>query len=140
MKYLRVFNNDAEYQQFKDGDEYITPNVCLNKETNGIKIVEYDFEDGEDNSSLITFSIESPNPEFPLLERQAESGMTWEEWVHSNYNLMYEDIYQHFETFSHNSVVIHYEESWRICYDRNNTYVGKEDIIIPNYRYTYDVL
>jgi hypothetical protein len=41
MKYLRVFNNDTEYQQFKDGDEYITPNVCLNRETNGIKCEAY---------------------------------------------------------------------------------------------------
>ena len=99
-------------------------------------IVGYDFED-DGGSELITFSIESPNPEFPLLERQAESGMTWEEWVYSDYNLMYEDIYQHFETFSYASYVNHYEESWQICYDGNNTYVGKEDTIIPNYRYTY---
>jgi hypothetical protein len=36
MKYLRVFNNDTEYQQFKGGGDYITPNVCLNRETKGI--------------------------------------------------------------------------------------------------------
>ena len=41
MKYLRVFNNDAEYKQFKGGGDYITPNVCLNRETNGIKCEAY---------------------------------------------------------------------------------------------------
>lgn len=33
MKYIKLFNNDAEYQQFKEGENYITPNLCLNKET-----------------------------------------------------------------------------------------------------------
>ena len=36
MKYLRVFNNDTEYQQFIGGGDYVTPNVCLNRETKGI--------------------------------------------------------------------------------------------------------
>ena len=41
MKYLRIFKNDAEHQQFKGGEDYITPNVCLIKETNGIKLEVY---------------------------------------------------------------------------------------------------
>ena len=41
MKYLRVFNNDAEYQQFKESSEYVTPNICLNRDTNGIKCEAY---------------------------------------------------------------------------------------------------
>jgi hypothetical protein len=36
MKYLRVFNNDAEYQTFTEGDEYVTPNICYINETKGM--------------------------------------------------------------------------------------------------------
>jgi hypothetical protein len=28
MKYLRIFKDNAEYQAFKNGDNYITPNIC----------------------------------------------------------------------------------------------------------------
>ena len=41
MEYIRIFNNDSEYQQFKDGDNYITPNICLDREINGIKCTPY---------------------------------------------------------------------------------------------------
>ena len=33
MKYIKLFKNDAEYQAFKGGGDYITPNLCLNSET-----------------------------------------------------------------------------------------------------------
>lgn len=38
MKYVKSFNNDAEYQQFKEGENYITPNLCLNKETMQVNV------------------------------------------------------------------------------------------------------
>ena len=41
MKYLKVFNNDAEYQQFKGSDEYISPNISLNRETRNIEFEDY---------------------------------------------------------------------------------------------------
>ena len=41
MKYLKVFNNYAEYQQFKGSDEYISPNISLNRETGNIEFEDY---------------------------------------------------------------------------------------------------
>lgn len=41
MKYLRLFKNDAECQAFIVGEEYITPNICLNEETGKIKCKKY---------------------------------------------------------------------------------------------------
>ena len=37
MKYLRVFSYDADYQAFKGGGSYITPNLCYIEETKGLK-------------------------------------------------------------------------------------------------------
>lgn len=36
MKYLRLFPSDADYQQYKEGDSYVTPNVSLITENNNI--------------------------------------------------------------------------------------------------------
>ena len=32
MKYIKKFENTAEYQQFIGGGDYVTPNVCYIKE------------------------------------------------------------------------------------------------------------
>lgn len=34
MKYLKVFNIETEYETFKGGEDYVTPNVCLINESN----------------------------------------------------------------------------------------------------------
>lgn len=47
---------------------------------------------------MIRFSIKSPNPSLPILNREAERGMTWAEWVNSYYNLKYRDIYENGES------------------------------------------
>lgn len=41
MKYLKVFNTESEYQTFKDGDDYVTPNVSYIKETEDINLKPY---------------------------------------------------------------------------------------------------
>lgn len=41
MKYLKVFNNSTEYQTFKEGGDFITPNVSYIKEMEGIKLKPY---------------------------------------------------------------------------------------------------
>lgn len=74
MEYIRIFNNDSEYQQFKDGDDYITPNICLDREINGIKCKPY-----TPPVVLITFTINGT-------EYQAEEGMIWVDWCDSKYN------------------------------------------------------
>jgi hypothetical protein len=36
MKYLRIFNNNSDYQSFIEGDDYITPNICYVEETESL--------------------------------------------------------------------------------------------------------
>jgi len=36
MKYIKVFNTDSEYQIFKDGEDYVTPNVSLINDNNAV--------------------------------------------------------------------------------------------------------
>ena len=36
MKYLKKFNQASEYEAFKAGDEYITPNVSFVKDSNEV--------------------------------------------------------------------------------------------------------
>lgn len=38
MKYIKVFNTDSEYQAFKDGDDYVTPNICLINENKTVRL------------------------------------------------------------------------------------------------------
>lgn len=87
----------------------------------------------DNGSDLIAFSIETPNHEFPLLERYAEEGMTWEEWCNSEYNLMYEDEGQFFEILGEE--VYHYDEGWCVC--AGAFAVNKNDIIENGSVYTY---
>ena len=70
MKYLKQFETEAAYVSYKDGNEFITPNVSWIKESDVIKY---------NSIKLITFIIEN-------LSYQAEEGMTWGEWVNSSYN------------------------------------------------------
>jgi hypothetical protein len=81
MKYIKLFKNDAEYQAFKGGD-YITPNLCLNSETWETKC-----EPKEEEVNLITFTIDGSTVGSSAIEYQAEKGMTWGEWVNSEYNV-----------------------------------------------------
>ena len=41
MKYIKTFNNSADYQAFKGGGDFITPNVSYIKDTEGIKLKPY---------------------------------------------------------------------------------------------------
>ena len=51
MKYLKLFNNTADFESFKNSDDFITPNVSLIEENNTLfynpdieEIIEYHFE------------------------------------------------------------------------------------------------
>jgi hypothetical protein len=37
MKYLKQFNAEVEYASYKNGNDFITPNVSWVKETNSVK-------------------------------------------------------------------------------------------------------
>ena len=73
MKHLRKFKNNAEYQAFRDGGNYITPNVCYVEDAEDIVAKPYI------PPVLITFTVAG-------IEYQAEEGMTWAEWCNSEYN------------------------------------------------------
>lgn len=70
MKHLKLFQTETEYTTYKNGGDFVTPNVSYavdNTKTfyNPIK--------------LITFTIEN-------VSYQAIEGMTWGDWVNSSYN------------------------------------------------------
>lgn len=41
MKYLKLFNQDAEYQQFKESEDFVLPNVSFVEETKVVKFNPY---------------------------------------------------------------------------------------------------
>lgn len=38
MKYIKIFNNESEYNSFKNSEEWVLPNLSLIEETNEIKM------------------------------------------------------------------------------------------------------
>lgn len=86
----------------------------------------------------ITFYIQSPLG-FNL-ERKALSGMTWQDWVNSDYNLMYESITdngldnQFFEILD--GEVYHYDEGWLVT-NQQGTSISPADVIENNYVYLH---
>lgn len=95
---------------------------------------------GASGGDLIRFSIKSPNPDNPILNREAVRNMTWAEWVNSYYNLKYADIdengfySQYFEVI-YGIYICHYEEGWDVAYPQGG-YVRPDDIIIENLVYS----
>ena len=41
MKYLKRFNKNVDYDAFKNGDKYITPNISYINESRGIRLKAY---------------------------------------------------------------------------------------------------
>ena len=90
---------------------------------------------------IITFYILSFNPLNPILERQAESGMTWRDWVSSDYNLQYKDVlengetYQVFEILEYkgNDYILH-DEGWTV-FVSPDVPTRADDFIIDNFTY-----
>lgn len=76
MKYLKKFNNSSDYESFKEGEEYVTPNVSLITDNNSVmfnpKVVE-----------IINFKINFKGASLTK-DYISEKNMTWEEWVNSN--------------------------------------------------------
>lgn len=74
MKYLKLFETEAEYTQFKDSEQFITPNVSYIENSDVVMYNPYVAP-----VSLIEFTINGAS-------YQAEEGMTWQEFVESSYN------------------------------------------------------
>lgn len=75
MKHLKKFQTNADYQAFRGGGDWVTPNVSVIVEDDTIM-----FEPFADAVSLITFTVH-------MTEYQTKEGMTWEEWCDSEYNV-----------------------------------------------------
>ena len=71
MKYLKLFNTETDYQSYKNGSGFITPNVSYINNASvyyNPRVIK-----------LITFKIADRT-------HQAEEGMTWNDWIDSKYN------------------------------------------------------
>jgi hypothetical protein len=74
MKHLKLFNDTASYEAYKNSEDYVLPNVSYVEETKGVS-----YEPYVAPVILIEFTVEGT-------PYQAEEGMTWEEFVESSYN------------------------------------------------------
>lgn len=128
MKYLKVFNTTEEKQEFEKTVDY-WPIVTLTK--NGQETVgNLNYYDEED---VVITPTSKPKINFIVngITYEAENGMTWEDWVNSEYNTGSFTIsgnYVYGRVYTHT-----------IVYNRD-TYqnVNKNDTIISGGIYAYD--
>ena len=73
MKYLKYFEQASAYEAYKNGSDFITPNVSYIEESNSIEFNPYVIE-----KNIIHFVLNDINCE-------AEEGMTFKEWIFSDY-------------------------------------------------------
>lgn len=115
MKYLKKFDTTTEYDQFKVGNTFITPNVSFIVD-GGVLLYQ----------KVLTFKIDD-------VEYVVEKGMTWEEWINSSYNTdgMYysasENVFRH---SIHGKIAFYDDEGW-------STTVQPKDIINSNISYFF---
>ena len=67
---------------------------------------------------------------------QAEEGMTWEEWIESNYNVDGYEVGQFWGGFKFVKVP---DADWAICDNQTYDYVSVSDKIIANYTYSFNI-
>lgn len=82
-KYLKLFKNESDYQTFRGGGEWITPNVSLietNSSGESIPQIIYHKYEPIIHHMYITMS----NTIYDIIY---EEGMTWGEWINSEYNI-----------------------------------------------------
>lgn len=87
MKYIRRFKVSSDYEAFKNSDDYITPNIVYINENSNLYLQPYVNNGEESGGNLIIFYIADSigiRPNFT--EYTAIEGMTWGEWVDSEYN------------------------------------------------------
>ena len=85
MKYLKKFQTNADYQTFKDGGDWITPNVSLIEgKVSSINNNHIMFNEVE-LISTFTISVDSASSDIEGPYNFKE-GMTWGEFLNSKYN------------------------------------------------------
>ena len=121
MKHLKLFNNESEYQSFTESADYVTPNVCAVKDgQGGVKKDFVFFNPEEINVNLITFYVVDT-------AYQCEEGMTWEEFINSEYNSE--------ELFQISNIHVMYNQVKTIVL--NNVEVYNTDIILNGNIYEF---
>lgn len=79
MIYIKLFENDEQYQEFVNSEEYIAPNVCYVNTQNTLKM--------NKKITLLEFSITYLyNQSLQYYYGQYTEGMTWGQWCNSKYN------------------------------------------------------
>lgn len=71
MKYLKYFEQASAYEAYKNGSDYITPNVSYVEENEGVSY-----------NPLVLITCQVGTNQY-----QAREGMTWRQWVDSEYNV-----------------------------------------------------
>lgn len=116
MKYLKLFEEKTDYDSFVGGGEYIEPHVALIRGEDSVVYKPYI------PPVLITFYIGA-------LSLTAIEGMTFEEWVNSEYSV-------HPDTGKKYWVIVDgylmNTDGFAYRYRDNGTYVKGNDIIIEN--------
>lgn len=74
MKYIKRFSKVSDYEAFRGGGEYITPNISLIDDGKRV----YSEKKVNNKGKLITFTVNGT-------EYQAEEGMTFYDWALSEY-------------------------------------------------------
>lgn len=120
MKYLKKFQTNTDYQTFKGGSDWLTPNVSAIEEDNGV------FYNKE---TIIFYTVQTIYN--IKTNHQALPGMTWNDWINSEYYNASSD--GSFTQFSDGTVRI--EDS--VLKYSNGEYVYITDTIIPGETYTY---
>jgi hypothetical protein len=82
MKYLKYFEQASAYEDYKNGSDYITPNVSYIVEIDNVK-----YEVGKQEAKQITFtlSISSTFVDFGELTFTCNEGDTWADLVAKGY-------------------------------------------------------
>jgi hypothetical protein len=119
MKYLKKFQTNTDYQTFKGGSDWLTPNVSAIEEDNGV------FYNKE---TIIFYTVQTIYN--IKTTHQALPGMTWNDWVNSEYYTASSDGY-----FSNHDGFVRIEDS--ILKNSNGESVYMTDTIIPGETYTY---
>ena len=74
MKYLKYFEDASAYEAYKNGSDYVLPNVSFIEDVAVVM-----FNPNAKPTNLIEFTIDS-------VPYQAEEGMTWLDFVNSEYS------------------------------------------------------
>jgi cell division protein YceG involved in septum cleavage len=85
MKYIKKFQTDTDYQAFKVGDDWITPNISVIEEKVSSNNNDYIMFNEVEIISTFTVSVNSVSSviEGPY---KFKEGMTWNEFLNSKYN------------------------------------------------------